>query len=94
MNVKKLLNELDRIIDVGIVNAHHDKEVLQVARKTLEELWDDIQKVKSCKVCAFTDIEKCSPDADVDSLAFRRWRDCGGSIKKNWKWRLEDDDPE
>ena len=39
MNKQKLLNELDRIIDVGIVNAHHDKEVLQVARKTLDELW-------------------------------------------------------
>ena len=94
MNRQKLLNELDRIIDVGIVNAHHDKEVLQVARKTLDELWNDIQQVKSCKVCAFTDIEKCSPDADVDSPAFIRWRDCGGSMKQNWKWRLEDDDLE
>jgi hypothetical protein len=94
MNRQKLLNELDRIIDVGIVNAHHDKEVLQVARKTLDELWNDIQQVKSCKVCAFTDIEKCSPDADVDSPAFIKWRDCGGSMKQNRKWRLEDDDLE
>ena len=94
MNKQKLLNELDRIIGVGIVNAHHDKEVLQVARKTLDELWNDIQRVKSCKVCAFADIEKCSPGADVDSQAFRRWRDCGGSMKENWKWRFEDDDTE
>jgi len=94
MDRTQLLHELDRIIDVGIVNAHHDKEVLQVARKTLEELWNDIQKVKSCKVCSFADIEKCSPDADIDSPAFKKWRGCEGSMKLNWKWRLEDDDPE
>ncbi len=94
MTRAEMMKELDRIIDVGIVNAHHDKEVLQVAMKTLEELWNDIQEVKSCKVCAFTDIEKCSPDANIDSEAFRRWRDCGGSLKQNWKWRLEEDDAE
>lgn len=35
MDRKELIHELDRIIDVGIVNAHHDKEVLQLVRERL-----------------------------------------------------------
>ena len=37
MTKNELLHELDRIIDVGIVNAHHDKEVLQAVREQLTE---------------------------------------------------------
>jgi len=37
MTRNELLHELDRIIDVGIVNAHHDKEVLQAVREQLTE---------------------------------------------------------
>ena len=92
--MNELLNELDRIIDVGIVNAHHDKDVLKKVRKTIEELWNDVLQAKSCKSCAFAPLALCSPDDDVDSPAFRTWRDCGGSLKKNWKWRLEGDDVE
>lgn len=91
MTRAEMMKELDRIIDVGIVNAHHDTEVLKIVREQLHELWEDIAKVKSCRTCSFTDIENCSPDADVGSEAFRRWRDCGGSLKQKWKWRLDDD---
>ena len=35
MNRNELMKELDRIIDVGIVNAHHDREVLQEIREQL-----------------------------------------------------------
>ena len=92
MNRAELTRELDRIIDVGIVNAHHDTEVLKSVRDLMNALWDDMAEVRSCKTCSFADRESCSPDASVDSEAFQRWRDCGGSMKLNWKWRLEDDD--
>ena len=35
MTRDELIHELDRIIDVGIVNAHHDREVLQEIREQL-----------------------------------------------------------
>ena len=35
MTRNELIHELDRIIDVGIVNAHHDREVLQEIREQL-----------------------------------------------------------
>lgn len=35
MTRAELLNELDRIIDVGIVNAHHDTDVLKEVREQL-----------------------------------------------------------
>lgn len=35
MKRDELLKELDRIIDVGIVNAHHDKDVLKEVREQL-----------------------------------------------------------
>lgn len=51
MTRAELQKELDRIIDVGIVNAHHDTEVLKGIRKLLQET--DYQAVvrilKSCK---------------------------------------------
>lgn len=34
---EKLLSEFERIIEVGIVNAHHDRNVLQKVREMLEE---------------------------------------------------------
>ena len=37
MDRNELLRELDRIIDVGIVNAHHDTEVLKEIREQLTE---------------------------------------------------------
>ena len=38
MNEKeKLLSEFDRIIEVGIVNAHHDRDVLKAIRKRLKD---------------------------------------------------------
>ncbi len=36
MERAEMIHELDRVIDVGIVNAHHDREVLQEVRKTLK----------------------------------------------------------
>ncbi len=36
MKRAEMIHELDRIIEVGIVNAHHDREVLQEVRKTLK----------------------------------------------------------
>lgn len=92
MTRDELIHELDRIIDVGIVNAHHDKDVLKTVRETMIALWDDMSIVRSCRTCFFADLSQCSPDADVNSKAFKRWRDCGGSLKQNWKWRLDDDD--
>lgn len=35
MKRDELLKELNRIIDVGIVNAHHDKDVLKAVREQL-----------------------------------------------------------
>ena len=37
MDRKELIHELDRIIDVGIVNAKHDSDVLKHIRKLLKE---------------------------------------------------------
>ena len=37
MDRNELLRELDRIIDVGIVNAKHDTDVLKYIRKQLTE---------------------------------------------------------
>ena len=37
MTRAELLKELDRIIDVGIVNAHHDTDVLKEVREQLQE---------------------------------------------------------
>lgn len=34
---EKLLSEFDRIIEVGIVNAHHDRDVLKAIRKRLKD---------------------------------------------------------
>ena len=92
MNRAELTRELDRIIDVGIVNAHHDTEVLKTVRDLMNELWDDMSKTRSCRTCCFADIDHCSPDAKVNSEAFRRWRGCEGSMKLNWKYRLEEDE--
>lgn len=92
MTRAELMHELDRIIDVGIVNAHHDKKVLENVRDLVNALVDDVSKIRSCRTCRFADLDHCSPDANVDSDAFRRWRGCEGSMKLNWKWRLEDDD--
>lgn len=36
-DTEKLLAELDRIIEVGIVNAHHDRDVLKAIRKRLKD---------------------------------------------------------
>jgi len=91
MNRTELTKEFDRIIEVGIVNAHHDTEVLKTVREVLNALWEDMSIVRSCRTCCFADLSQCSPDADVSSEAFRRWRDCGGSLKQNWKWRFDDD---
>lgn len=37
MDRAELLHELDRIIDVGIVNAKHDSDILRHVRKQLKE---------------------------------------------------------
>lgn len=37
MDRNELLRELDRIIDVGIVNAKHDSDILRHIRKQLQE---------------------------------------------------------
>ena len=37
MTRSELLNELDRIIDVGIVNAHHDTDVLKEIKEELQK---------------------------------------------------------
>lgn len=35
---ERLLSEFDRIIEVGIVNAHHDRDVLQKVRELVNDL--------------------------------------------------------
>ena len=51
MTRAEMMKELDRIIDVGIVNAHHDTEVLKEVLEHLQET--DYQAVirilKGCK---------------------------------------------
>ena len=51
MTRAEMLKELDRIIDVGIVNAHHDRDVLKAVLEQLQET--DFQAVcrilKGCK---------------------------------------------
>lgn len=51
MTRAEMMKELDRIIDVGIVNAHHDTDVLKAIREQLHET--DFQAVcrilKGCK---------------------------------------------
>ena len=51
MTRAEMMKELDRIIDVGIVNAHHDTDVLKAIREQLQET--DFQAVcrilKGCK---------------------------------------------
>ena len=37
MDRSELIRELDRIIDIGIVNAKHDSDVLKHVRKVLKE---------------------------------------------------------
>lgn len=44
MTRAELLKELDRIIDIGIVNAHHDKDVLKEVREQLQETDLDAMK--------------------------------------------------
>ena len=44
MTRTELLKELDRIIDVGIVNAHHDTEILKAVREQLQE--SDLDAIK------------------------------------------------
>lgn len=38
MNRDKLLHDLDNIIDIGIVNAKHDSDVLRQCRKLLKKM--------------------------------------------------------
>lgn len=51
MTRAEMMKELDRIIDVGIVNAHHDRDVLKAVREQLQET--DFEAVcrilKGCK---------------------------------------------
>lgn len=38
MTRAEMMKELDRIIDVGIVNAHHDRDVLKKVRELVKDL--------------------------------------------------------
>lgn len=44
MTRDELIHELDRIIDVGIVNAKHDSDILRHIRKQLQE--SDLEALK------------------------------------------------
>lgn len=45
-DTEKLLAELDRIIEVGIVNAHHDRDVLKAIRKRLKDQQEYIKELQ------------------------------------------------
>ena len=92
MEICKLLNELDRIIDVGIVNAHHDTEILKEVREKMKDMFSDMSDIRSCKVCAYVDRAQCDPDAPALSGPHEMWRGCmhGPQDKVNWRWRLEE----
>ena len=89
MDSEKLLKELDRIIDIGIVNAHHDKDVLKQVREKYEKLHDDLYRCGPCMACQYASRELCDPDADYLTNAFQKWRGC--IQKSNFRWRYEDE---
>ena len=61
--------------DVGAVE--HD------AITFLYKLWSDVKQTKSCLICKYNNV--CDPNGDGPE--FQIWASCGGSMKKNWKWR-------
>lgn len=92
------------MIDVGKVikgleDLKHDAESLHWwdeaqrcadALELIKRLWRDMNYVRSCSVCRWRDEKHCSADADADSVAFKRWRDCystGNKVK--WEWDSE-----
>ena len=89
MDRAELIRKLNTIIEVGIVNAHQDKETLKAVRDQLTYLWNDMDMIRSCRVCAYGPRELCDPDADVDTEAFKRWRACDADNKTCWKWRMD-----
>ena len=89
MSREELIKNLDTIIEIGIVNAHDDKKTLEAVRDELLYLWNDMDKIRSCKVCAYSSRELCDPGADEMTEAYNRWRDCHRGDKVCWKWRMD-----
>lgn len=89
MTTPELLEEIDQIIESGVADGYHDTEIMKEARNQLTNLWNDMNLIRSCKVCAYGPRTLCDPDADVDSEAFKRWRACGADTKACWKWRMD-----
>ena len=89
MSREDLIKNLDTIIEIGIVNAHDDKKSLEAVRDQLLYLWNDMDEIRSCKVCAYCPPELCDPDADETTEAFDRWRECHSGDKVCWKWRMD-----
>lgn len=57
------------------------------AFKLINALWSEVSAVKSCQTCAYRDFKYCNPNAESDSEAQRRWRECCGTLKMRWEWR-------
>lgn len=70
MEKAELLHELDRIIDVGIVNAKHDKAVLEDCRETLQEssLDDQWKSGGRCSHCRRTNYCKTQCSANKRAI--------------------------
>lgn len=60
------------------------------ALELIKKLWRDMNYVRSCSECRWRDEKNCSADADDDSVAFKRWRDCYTiGYKSKWEWDSE-----